>query len=153
MAVENGVSPAQRLRVAEEKEDRFGQQPEVTTGHADQKKSEAHRDRGKHESFFDRGQRREDELREKIEEEREGEDDAGVEGEVERDRDRIGNAKGAKRADLAADLAQWPLHDHDQLMSKGETEHHRDNQRDRHFHDRPAKVLEMFEERLRGLAL
>src|SRR5260370_791406 len=40
---------------------------------------------------------------------------------------------------------QRRLHDANERSAKGETENHRHDQSDRHFHDRPPQVFEMFE--------
>ena len=137
----------------EEKENRFREKPEITAGHAGQEEPEADEDRREKEPLLDRGQRRQNELREEIKEERKGEHDPGIKGEMKRDRDRVGDPERAQGADLAADFTQRPLQDRDQPMTKGKAEKHRDDQHDRHFHDRPAQVLEVLEERLRGFAL
>src|SRR5438477_8391434 len=43
---------------------------------------------------------------------------------------------------------QRRLHDANEHSAKGETDNHRHDQSDRHFHDRPAQVFEMFEKGL-----
>ena len=92
-------------------------------------------------------------MREEIEKERKRNDDPGVEGEMKRDRDRIGDAERAQGADLGADFGQRTLQDENEPLPESEAENHGEDQDDRHFHDRPAQILEMFEERLGGFAL
>ena len=108
---------------------------------------------GKEETLLDRGQRGQNELGEKIKEERERDHDPGIKGEMKRNRDRVGDPERAQGADLAAYFVQRPLQDQDEALTESEAEKHRDDQDDRHFHDRPAQVFQMLEKRLRGLAL
>jgi hypothetical protein len=84
---------------------------------------------------------------------RERDDDAGIKSEPERDRERIGNRESAQRADGRIDFAQWALHEVNERRSKAKADDHREEERDRHFHNRPTQVLEMFEERFRRFAL
>src|SRR5204862_1521783 len=97
-------------------------------------------------TFLHRGERGQNELRQEIKQKRERDDDAGIKGEPERDRERIGNGEGAQRADSRVDLAQRTLHDVNEGGAKTEAEDHRYDERDGHLHDRPTKLLEMFEE-------
>src|SRR5205085_4996043 len=94
-----------------------------------------------------------DKLRNEIKQEWKRNDDAGIKGEAERDGERISDGEGTERADRRVDIAQRSLHDLNQGGAKAEADHHRENEGDRHLHDRPTKVLEMFEERLGGFAL
>ena len=64
---------------------------------------------GKEKTFLDRGQRRQDELGQEIKQEGKRNDDPGVKREVERDRDRIGDAERAQSPDLRADFVERPL--------------------------------------------
>ncbi len=78
-----------------EKENRFREEPVIAGGHADEEQGEADEDGREKKPLLDRGQGRENELGEKIKENREGKNDPGVEGEMKRDRDRVGDAERA----------------------------------------------------------
>ena len=57
-----------------------------------------------------------------------------------------------KDTEILIDLMQRRLHDANERSAKGETDNHRRDQSDRHFHDRPPQVFEMFEKGLGGFA-
>ena len=99
------------------------------------------------------GERRQDKLRQEIEQKRKRQHDAGVKGEPERDRERIGDGQGAQGTDTWIDIVQRALHDLDERITKGEAQHHRHQQRDCHLHDGPAQVFEVLEKRLGDFAL
>src|SRR6202040_2480205 len=80
--------PAERLGVAKEKEDRFRQKPKIANEHAEKKKSEADKNCGQEKTFFDGGERRQDKLSDEVEEQRKGQHDSSVKGEVKRNDDR-----------------------------------------------------------------
>src|SRR4030081_3901607 len=95
--------PAERLGVAKEKEDRFGQKPEVANEHAEKKKSEADKNGGQEKTLFHGGERRQHKLSDEIEEQRKRQNDSGVKGELKRNDDRIGDPQRTQRADLLID--------------------------------------------------
>ncbi len=148
-----GGNPAERLGVAKEKQNRFGQEPVIGSEHAGQEQAEADENSRQHQAFLHRGERRQDELRHEIKQERKRDDDAGVKGEPERDRERIGDGERAQGADARIDVAQRPLHDLDERVAKDEAQRHRRQERDGHLHDGPAQVFEVLEKRLGGFAL
>src|SRR5437016_14400310 len=50
-------------------------------------------------------------------------------------------------------MMERSLNHADERCTKRKTGNHRDPERDRHLHDRPAQVLQMLEKRLGGFAL
>src|ERR1041385_6393143 len=145
--------PPEVLGVAKEKQNRFRQEPVVRGQDAGEKESEADEDRGEQKTFFHRGERGQNKFREEIKQQRKRDDDAGIESESERDRERISDGESAQRADSRVDLAQRTLHDVNQGGAKAEEEDNSEDERDGHFHDRPAQVLEMRSEERRRFAL
>jgi len=144
--------PAKRLGVAEEEEDGFGQQPEITNQHAEQKEREADEDGREKETLLHRGERGENKFCREIEKQRKRKNEAGVKCEMKRDDDRVRDAERPQRANLWIDIVQRHLQHAHECRSKREANDHRQHERDRHLDDGPAQVLQMLEKRLRRLA-
>lgn len=145
--------PAHGFGVLEKEFEGLGEDDEVAECHADEEEAEANRGDWVEHALLDRGEGGEDELGEEKKNEREGDDESAVEGEFQRNGERVCDTERLEvRGARGVYGDEGMLDERGELRAEHEAEGHRGGECDSDLDESGAEVFQMGEEGL-GLVL